>query len=63
MGKIKKYLLNVTANEITWQTSLFPIGSLDKLLIPIGQLYQLQYNFRGNTRLLEGRREIFCGAL
>ncbi len=31
--------------QITWRPSLFPIGSLDKLLIPIGPLFLLQDDF------------------
>jgi hypothetical protein len=31
--------------QSTLRPSLFTIGSLDKLLIPFGQLFQLQYKF------------------
>jgi hypothetical protein len=31
--------------QIIWRPSLFPIGSLEKLMIPIGLLFQLQYDF------------------
>jgi hypothetical protein len=31
--------------QITWRASLSPIGSLDKLLIPIGPVFQLQDDF------------------
>ncbi len=43
-----------------WRPSLFPIGSLDKLMIPIGSLFQLQYDFLALVKgsVLEGRREM-----
>ncbi len=31
--------------QITWRLSLCPTGSLDELLIHIGLLFQLQYDF------------------
>ncbi len=31
--------------QITWRPSLFPIGSLGKLLTPVGPLFQLRCNF------------------
>jgi hypothetical protein len=30
--------------QSTWRPSLFPIGSLNEILIPIGSLFQLQHN-------------------
>jgi hypothetical protein len=30
--------------QITWRSSLFPIGSWDEILIPIGPLFQLQFS-------------------
>ncbi len=44
--------------QITWQPSLLPIGLLNEFSIPIGPLFQLQYNFLLGQILLEGGREM-----
>ncbi len=38
--------------------SLFPIDSLDELLISIGPLFQLHYSFKFGKSLLVGCREM-----
>jgi len=42
MGEIIFFFIRF---QITWWPSLFPFGSFDELLIPIGPLFQLQYDF------------------
>ncbi len=53
--------------QITWRSSLYPIGPLVELLIPIGPLFQLLYtqfsNFvKAYSRTAEKRKH-FCAAL